>query len=163
MDVETSGGQTRELGGGKPVGRPRRFGPSRGQATQFIRIIPPPIELTDWEAIELAAEKAARGRRSYTSGMVKRQETYSTRERNPMSAREMLLEAIRGMPESASPEQLVRAIHDRLATMTTDWNADQLSTDEWRRSRRQGLSDELADSREDIYTLADGEPIHESG
>jgi DNA gyrase subunit A len=59
MDVETSGGQTRELGGGKPVVGRGGSGHQEVKRTQFTRIVPPPIELTDWEAIELAAEKAA--------------------------------------------------------------------------------------------------------
>lgn len=80
-----------------------------------------------------------------------------------MSAREMLLETLRGMPESASPEELVRAINDRLATLSGQWNADEVSADDWRLFVAEGLRDELADSREDIYTLADGVPIHESG
>jgi DNA gyrase subunit A len=59
MDVETSGGQTRELGGGKPTVGRGGSGHQEVKRTQFVRIVAPPIELTDWEAIELAAEKAA--------------------------------------------------------------------------------------------------------
>jgi hypothetical protein len=79
-----------------------------------------------------------------------------------MSAREMLLEAIRRMPDSASPEELVRAINERLAAFKGDWNADEIAEEEWRLFAAQGLAEELTDSREDIYTLADGEPISES-
>ncbi len=57
MDVETSGGQTRELGGGKPTVGRGGSGHQEVKRTQFIRIIPPPIELMDWDAIELAEEK----------------------------------------------------------------------------------------------------------
>jgi DNA gyrase subunit A len=55
MDVETSGGQTRELGGGKPTVGRGGMGYQEVKRTQFVQIVPPAIDLTDWEAIELAA------------------------------------------------------------------------------------------------------------
>ena len=55
MDVETSGGQTRELGGGKPTVGRGGMGYQEVKRTQFVRVLPPAIDLTDWEAIELAA------------------------------------------------------------------------------------------------------------
>ena len=54
MEVETSGGQTRELGGGKPTVSRGGSGYSEVKRTQFIRIKPPPIDLNDWEALEEA-------------------------------------------------------------------------------------------------------------
>jgi hypothetical protein len=33
------------------------------------------------------------------------------------------------MPESASPEELVRAINERLIAFKADWNADEISED----------------------------------
>lgn len=42
-----------------------------------------------------------------------------------------------------------------------NWAPDELSTDEWSLFVAQGLSVELADPREDIYSLADGETIAE--
>jgi DNA gyrase subunit A len=54
MDVETSGGQTRELGGGKPTVSRGGTGYSEVKRTQLVRIKPPPIDLTDWEALEEA-------------------------------------------------------------------------------------------------------------
>jgi DNA gyrase subunit A len=54
MDVETSGGQTRELGGGKPTVSRGGTGYQEVKRTQFVRIKPPAIELNDWEALELA-------------------------------------------------------------------------------------------------------------
>ena len=61
MEMETSGGNTRELGGGKPtVGRGGK-GYAEVKRTQFVRVIPPAIDLTDWEAIELAAGNGKNG------------------------------------------------------------------------------------------------------
>src|SRR5262249_27338933 len=54
MDVETSGGQTRELGGGKPTVSRGGTGYQEVKRTQFVRIQPPAIELNDWEALEAA-------------------------------------------------------------------------------------------------------------
>jgi DNA gyrase subunit A len=59
MDVETSGGIRKEFGGGIPTVSRGGHGRQEVKRTQFVQIVPPTIELTDWEAIELAAEKAA--------------------------------------------------------------------------------------------------------
>jgi hypothetical protein len=42
-----------------------------------------------------------------------------------------------------------------------EWSAHELTEDEWRQFVAHGLSDELADEQEDIYTEGDGEPTHE--
>jgi len=63
MDVETSGGQVRELGGGKATVSRGGSGYQEVKRTQFVRIKTPPIDLTDWEALELAlGEKTANGK-----------------------------------------------------------------------------------------------------
>ena len=81
-----------------------------------------------------------------------------------MSAKDALLEAIRRLPDSASMEELVQAINDRLNRFEdSEWSSDELSQDDWRLFVSQGLASELADPREDIYTLADGEPLNEPG
>jgi DNA gyrase subunit A len=54
MDVETSGGVVRELGGGKPTVGRGGLGHQEVKRTQFVQVLPPPIDLMDWEAIELA-------------------------------------------------------------------------------------------------------------
>lgn len=79
-----------------------------------------------------------------------------------MSARDRLLEIIRRMPESASPDELVRAISDHLIAMKADWDAEDVTEEEWRLFAAQGLAADLADPREDIYTLSDGVALHES-
>lgn len=79
-----------------------------------------------------------------------------------MSAKDVLLETIRRMPDSSSMEDLVRAITTRFHEATdAEWTADDVTDEEWRLFAAQGLADELADPREDIYTLEDGEPLHE--
>jgi DNA gyrase subunit A len=62
MDVETSGGQTRELGGGKPTVGRGGAGYQEVKRTQFVRVVPPAIELTDWDAIEAAGEAGKNGK-----------------------------------------------------------------------------------------------------
>jgi DNA gyrase subunit A len=61
MDVETSGGQVRELGGGKPTVGRGGMGYAEVKRTQFVRVLPPAIDLMDWEAIELAAGNGKNG------------------------------------------------------------------------------------------------------
>jgi DNA gyrase subunit A len=61
MDVETSGGVVRELGGGKPTVGRGGVGHQEVKRTQFVRVVPPAIDLMDWEAIELAAESGKNG------------------------------------------------------------------------------------------------------
>jgi DNA gyrase subunit A len=69
MDVETSGGQVRELGGGKPTVSRGGTGYSEVKRTQFVRIKTPPIDLTDWEALELATgEKNGNGKHPERNG-----------------------------------------------------------------------------------------------
>lgn len=41
-----------------------------------------------------------------------------------------------------------------------DWDARELTEDEWRQVVAYSLRDELNDPREDIYTETDGEPSH---
>ena len=81
-----------------------------------------------------------------------------------MSAKDVLLETIRRMPDSASMEDLIRTLNAHFHRATdAEWTADDVTDDEWRLFAAEGLAAELADPREDIYTLADGEPLHESG
>jgi DNA gyrase subunit A len=61
MDVETSGGVVRELGGGKPTVGRGGLGHQEVKRTQFVHVLPPPIDLVDWEAIELAAGNGKNG------------------------------------------------------------------------------------------------------
>ncbi|MBO0698122.1 MAG: DNA topoisomerase 4 subunit A [Zavarzinella sp.] len=69
MDVETSGGQVRELGGGKPTVGRGGTGYQEVKRTQFVRIKTPPIDLTDWEALELATgEKNGNGKHPERNG-----------------------------------------------------------------------------------------------
>jgi DNA gyrase subunit A len=51
--LETESGKTQEFGGGAVKTRNRGGkGDKPGQRTRFSRVVPPPIELTDWEAVE---------------------------------------------------------------------------------------------------------------
>jgi DNA gyrase subunit A len=51
--VETESGKTQDFGGGAVKSRNRGGkGDRPGSRTKFARVVPPPIELTDWEAIE---------------------------------------------------------------------------------------------------------------
>ncbi|MSR53694.1 MAG: DNA topoisomerase 4 subunit A [Gemmataceae bacterium] len=58
LDVETSGGITREFGGGIPTIGRGGVGKQEVKRTQFVKIKPPPIDLADWEAIEEGNDKA---------------------------------------------------------------------------------------------------------
>jgi hypothetical protein len=79
-----------------------------------------------------------------------------------MSAKDVLLETIRGLPDSSNMDDLVRAINARFQRATdAEWTAEDVTEEDWRLFAVQGLADELADPREDIYTLEDGEPLHE--
>jgi DNA gyrase subunit A len=51
--LETESGKTQEFGGGAVKIRNRGAkGDKPGVRTRFSRVVPPPIELTDWEAVE---------------------------------------------------------------------------------------------------------------
>ncbi len=52
VDIETSGGLTKSMGGGLPVVGRGGAGKQEVKRTQFVKIVPSPILLTDWEAIE---------------------------------------------------------------------------------------------------------------
>ena len=79
-----------------------------------------------------------------------------------MSAKEVLLEAIRRMPDGSSMEDLIAALTARFRRVTdAEWASDDPTEDEWLHFSARGLAAELADPREDIYTLADGEPLDE--
>lgn len=84
-----------------------------------------------------------------------------------MSAKQMALRAITGLPETATFRQIAEAL--RLAQQTeealrrydeTGEMGEDLTDDEWRQFIAHTLKDELNDPREDIYTLEDGEPSH---
>jgi DNA gyrase subunit A len=55
FDLETSGGITRQFGGAVPTVGRGGTGKQEVKRTQFVRILPQPIELTDWEAVEAGA------------------------------------------------------------------------------------------------------------
>jgi len=56
--VETSGGKTMEFGAGRePTSRGGK-GFEAVKRSSFVRVIPPPLELTDWDAVEGKADKA---------------------------------------------------------------------------------------------------------
>lgn len=78
-----------------------------------------------------------------------------------MSPKEKLLEAVRAVPDSASQSDLFRAIRDQFQ-QSNDLAHDDPSPEEWMLFAANGFRDELADPREDIYDLTDGEPIHEA-
>ena len=42
-----------------------------------------------------------------------------------------------------------------------EWSDEDMTEDEWRRLISYSLRDELNDSREDVYTPEDGQPIEE--
>jgi DNA gyrase subunit A len=51
--VETESGKTQDFGPGAVKSRARGGkGEKPGIRTKFARVVPPPIELTDWEAVE---------------------------------------------------------------------------------------------------------------
>jgi len=78
-----------------------------------------------------------------------------------MSAKEKLLEAVRTVPDTASLRDLFKAIRERFQE-SKEWTHDDPSPEEWMLFVANGFRDELADPREDIYDLTDGEPIHEA-
>ena len=56
--VETEAGRTQEFGPGAIKSQNRGGkGDKPGSRTKFVRVVPPPIELTDWEAIEGKPER----------------------------------------------------------------------------------------------------------
>ena len=55
FDIETSGGINRPFGGAIPTVGRGGAGKQEVKRTQFVRVVPPAIELTDWEAIEAGA------------------------------------------------------------------------------------------------------------
>ena len=55
FDIETSGGINRPFGGAIPTVGRGAAGKQEVKRTQFVRVVPAPIELTDWEAIEAGA------------------------------------------------------------------------------------------------------------
>jgi hypothetical protein len=50
--LETSGGVTKEFGAGKEVTLRGGKGFEAVKRTTFVRVVPPPIELVDWEKVE---------------------------------------------------------------------------------------------------------------
>jgi DNA gyrase subunit A len=57
MLVETSGGKTMEFGAGKETTSRGGKGFEAVKRTSFVRVIPPPLELADWDAVEARADK----------------------------------------------------------------------------------------------------------
>ena len=88
-----------------------------------------------------------------------------------MSNKEALIDWIRQLPDDYGVGELLAALRERYdreqpggtqpADADYEWPAPDVTEDEWRQFVAQGLRDELADPREDIYTLEDGVPSHE--
>ncbi len=81
-----------------------------------------------------------------------------------MFDKEAILDLIRQMPDNATVDEVIAALSERKnpeeQTEELEWSADELTADEWRQWVAYGLRDELADSREDVYTEEAGEPSH---
>jgi len=61
-------------------------------------------------------------------------------------------------------DELIGALNARFKQATdAEWASDDPTDEEWRQFTAQGLATELADACQDIYTLDDGEPLHEPG
>ena len=90
-----------------------------------------------------------------------------------MSSKESLIEWIRQLPDEYGLRQLLAALYQRCdreqrggtqqAGDDYEWPAADLTEDEWRQFVAHGLREQLADTREDIYTPEDGVPTHEQG
>ena len=62
MQVETTGGKTMEFRRGKyEVTSRGGKGFEAVKRTSFVRVVPPPIELVDWDQVEGKAEEKSRG------------------------------------------------------------------------------------------------------
>lgn len=84
------------------------------------------------------------------------------------SAKETVLEKIRLLPESASWKEIAdaileaRTIAEALRRYDEGHFDDEITEEEWRARITRSLAEEMSDPREDIYTLEDGVPSHES-
>jgi hypothetical protein len=78
-----------------------------------------------------------------------------------MNAKQALIDVISRLPDSMSAQEIVSVL--RRSTSETEnrhpeWTSDEVSDEDWLLFVSQGLHDELADTRQDIYTLEDGQP-----
>jgi hypothetical protein len=76
-----------------------------------------------------------------------------------MTGKERVLQIVEQLPDDSSLEDIVACLR---RAQELNWDAEELSADEWHTYIAHTLKDELNDPREDIYTLEHGEPIDES-
>jgi hypothetical protein len=83
-----------------------------------------------------------------------------------MSGKETVIQWVHELPEDLGIQEILAELQDRLATellppecatVDYEWPAEDLTDDEWRQVVARSFH-ELADPREDLYTLEDGSP-----
>ena len=89
-----------------------------------------------------------------------------------MSNKETVIAWVQQLPEDLGVPEILSALNDYYAKSDSsvrpenqdyEWPAPDLTEDEWRQFIAYTLHDELADTRQDIYTLEDGVPENEQG
>lgn len=79
-----------------------------------------------------------------------------------MTVKESALDAIRQLPDDVDWQGVWAALRATVPpgaeAADYEWPTDDATETDWRHFVARGLSQELADPREDIYTLEDGEP-----
>ncbi len=87
-----------------------------------------------------------------------------------MSDKELAIQAVQKLPDDCTMGDVVASLRSIAATSRQhstgndelNWDANELSNDEWRMFVAQGMKSELSDPREDIYTERNGEPADDA-
>jgi uncharacterized protein len=77
-----------------------------------------------------------------------------------MSTKEAVIALIQGLPDDITPEAIVATLQAQygIKPPEQDWSGE-VTDEDWRQFVAHGLRAELADEREDIYTLEDGDGL----
>jgi hypothetical protein len=86
-----------------------------------------------------------------------------------MSDKYALIELIQKLPDDISTADILAYLQEKVgptpaaSAAEVDWDADELSEEEWRQFVAHSMRDELNDAREDIYTSEEGEQENGKG
>ena len=84
-----------------------------------------------------------------------------------MTGKEKVQNWLSDMPDHSSVAEILACLHERfhqerspaVPGVDFQWPAPDVTQEEWMQFVAQGLRDELADPREDVYSEATGEPV----
>src|SRR5262249_48851206 len=130
---------------------------------RLVRVVPRPIELTDWDVIEGKAEAKPKDRPHEANGEANGKTLFGRRawgRGKEMSDREAVIDLIRQLAEDATLADIIAALKQRFpqeqpppasGVRDDDWPTRDLTDEEWMAAIAEDWAEDLGDPRQDAH------------